>query len=305
MERKTSAKKVPAKEPVEVVLEDDAQEAEIVTPRAVKPKKKKKELVVVEKKQEVAPATPSSLMAMAIEKKVDVEVLERLVAMQENWEKKEAKKAFDRSMAAFQADCPTIKKTKQVRTKSNMIAYSYAPIESIVSQVKDILLKHGFSYSTSMELQDKGVKVAVKVIHEQGHFEVSEMAVPFGTMTAIMSASQQAAAAQTFAKRYAFCNAFGILTGDEDNDGANIPTGERASDVRPTAPAPVPSRTIQMEADPEPVTTAPAQPVAPAGRQQHRCEVGAEVITEQEAIYSIRMFGRPLCRTHQKEANHK
>ena len=30
------------------------------------------------------------------------------------------------------------------------------------------------------------------------------------------------AAAQTFAKRYAFCNAFGILTGDDDND-AQVP----------------------------------------------------------------------------------
>ena len=33
-----------------------------------------------------------------------------------------------------------------------------------------------------------------------------------------MSAQQKVGAALTFAKRYAFCNAFGIMTGDEDND---------------------------------------------------------------------------------------
>ena len=33
-----------------------------------------------------------------------------------------------------------------------------------------------------------------------------------------MSQTQVEAAALTFAKRYAFCNAFGILTGDEDTD---------------------------------------------------------------------------------------
>ena len=33
-----------------------------------------------------------------------------------------------------------------------------------------------------------------------------------------MNAPQKFASALTFAKRYAFCNAFGILTGDEDDD---------------------------------------------------------------------------------------
>jgi hypothetical protein len=48
------------------------------------------------------------------------------------------------------------------------------------------------------------------------------MTVPFGNKTDIMSQSQVAAAATTFAKRYAFCNAFGILTGDEDTDAAVV-----------------------------------------------------------------------------------
>ena len=43
-----------------------------------------------------------------------------------------------------------------------------------------------------------------------------------------MSQTQVEAAALTFAKRYAFCNAFGILTGDEDTD-AKRPTGDQDS----------------------------------------------------------------------------
>jgi ERF superfamily. len=35
-----------------------------------------------------------------------------------------------------------------------------------------------------------------------------------------MSDTQHVAAALTFAKRYAFTNAFGIMTGDDDNDAA-------------------------------------------------------------------------------------
>ena len=44
--------------------------------------------------------------------------------------------------------------------------------------------------------------------------------LPLGNKTRIMSQTQVEAAALTFAKRYAFCNAFGILTGDEDTDAS-------------------------------------------------------------------------------------
>jgi hypothetical protein len=43
--------------------------------------------------------------------------------------------------------------------------------------------------------------------------------VPLGT-EAFMSEVQKFGARATFAKRYAFCDAFGIITGDKDNDGA-------------------------------------------------------------------------------------
>lgn len=161
------------------------------------------------------------LMSQAITNKVPVETMERLLGMRRELKAEFAKEAYDRAMADFQAECPTIQKTKSVKTKSGAVAYQYAPIESIVSQIKAILQKHGFSYSTRMELLPDGVKVTCKVTHASGHSEESPMQVPLGTKTDIMSQTQVVAAAQTFAKRYAFCNAFGILTGDEDDDAVS------------------------------------------------------------------------------------
>ncbi len=268
------------------------------------------EVSVVESKQEVAVVphkeveivpskSPADLIAMAIEKGTNVDALEKLMGLQERWEAREAKKAFDRSMAAFQAECPTIQKTKEVKTKEGKSAYKYAPIESIVNQVKTILEKHGFSYSTSMELKEKGVKVAVKVVHTQGHSEISEMEVPFGTQTAIMSNSQQAAAAQTFAKRYAFCNAFGILTGDQDNDGATIETNQPGQVSRPAPARPTVNRPAApaKQAEQTTVDTSDSQDVADG----NRCQECTNQITQQEAVYSVRMYGKPLCRPHQAD----
>lgn len=182
------------------------------------------EKLAVKKPQVTIRGEAEALISQAIDKNVSVETMEKLLAMRRELKAEKAKEEYDRSMANFQTECPIIEKTKEVRTKTGAIAYKYAPIESIVAQVKEALKNNGFSYSTNMELKPTGVKVFVKVTHNGGHSEITEMEVPLGTQTNIMSSSQVVAAAQTFAKRYAFCNAFGILTGNEDTDAA--PTEE-------------------------------------------------------------------------------
>src|SRR3990167_10830807 len=124
--------------------------------------------------------TPEVLISQGIEKGLSVDVMERLLAMRTAIKQERAKEESDKAMAAFQSECPPIKRTKSVKTNSGQIAYSYAPLESIVLQVKDLLKKHGFSYSTRMELKNDGVKVTCRAIHQSGHSEESPMEVPFG-----------------------------------------------------------------------------------------------------------------------------
>lgn len=216
------------------------------------PKRKKQVAVVTENSIAVQPTTNESvsvesLITQAIQNKVPVETMERLLAMRRELKAEFAKKSFDEAMAAFQAECPTIVKTKEVKTRNGVVAYRYAPIESIVEQVAPMLQKNGFSYSTSMELMPAGVKVMVKVTHRDGHSEVSPMEVPLGNKTDIMSQSQVVAAAQTFAKRYAFCNAFGILTGDEDIDGRTETVTKPTETTKPVFPPSKPVEPIRKE----------------------------------------------------------
>lgn len=180
--------------------------------------------------KEVQTTGADSLIAQAIDKGLPVETLEKLLTLRDREEAREARFAFNRAMAAFQGECPNIEKTKVVTNSNGNRLYSYAPLDSIVSQVKDLLQKHGFSYSTKTEITDRGVKATCIVRHFQGHEEISEMEVPQSEGTNAMSASQKTAAATTFAKRYAFCNAFGIMTGDEDSEKA-LRTSEVVADA--------------------------------------------------------------------------
>jgi len=182
---------------------------------------KKKDLAVVKTAMpKIQEQSAEMLISQAIEKGTSVDTMERLLAMRRELKAEWSKEQFDNAMADFQTDCPTIQKTKGVRTKEGKMAYKYAPIESIVEQVKPFLKTYGFSYSIQQVFnnESKMVKITCKVKHKDGHSEDYEMEVPLGTKTGIMSDTQVVAAASTFAKRYAFCNAFGILTGDEDTD---------------------------------------------------------------------------------------
>jgi hypothetical protein len=180
-----------------------------------------------------------ALISEAIKQGTPVDTMERILAMRRELKAEFAKEAFDRAMAKFQSECPVIQKTKTVRTDAGAVAYKYAPIESIVEQVKVPLQTNGFSYSTNMRMLESGVEVTVKVTHSAGHSELTQMTVPFGAKTRVMSDTQVVAAASTFAKRYAFCNAFGILTGDEDNDAQPLPQqpARTAKPVTPGKPA--------------------------------------------------------------------
>lgn len=162
-----------------------------------------------------------SLISKAIEQNICVETMEKLLAMRRELKEEFAREQFNRCMAGFQAACPEIKKTKKVFQKhSNQVRYSYAPLESIIAQVKDSLKDYGFSYLITTAQKETNFTAICVVNHVDGHSVETSFTVPIDP-DAYMSDQQKVASASTYAKRYAFCNAFGIMTADEDNDANN------------------------------------------------------------------------------------
>lgn len=157
-----------------------------------------------------------SLICFAIESKVDVSTLERLIAMREKVMAERAKAKFDAAMAAFQRECPIIKKEKPGPNNS----YKYAPLEDVVAAVKEKIYEHGFSYSidSTTPAQD-WIEVSCRVTHRGGHSAVSSFKIPTDQRNRMMSDPQRYLGSLTFAKRVAFMNAFGIVASGEDKDG--------------------------------------------------------------------------------------
>lgn len=165
---------------------------------------------------------PGSLVQLAIEKGVDVGVIERLVALQERVTERDARAAYFDALASFQEDVPHIQKSKTVNYAAGSgarVQYNYAPLEEITRTIRPILKRNGLSYSWDVESTDGGVMVVAAVLrHVDGHEERSTFPVPVDTR-AKMSAAQAHGAALTYGKRQALVAVLGLTTTDDDVDG--------------------------------------------------------------------------------------
>ena len=189
-----------------------------------------KKAVQVVEGQAMAQAQPISieaLMAQAIDKNVSPETMEKLMAMRREIHAEKAREEFNIAMAQFQVECPIIQRKKEgSKTKTGIIAFHYAPLEDIIGQTKDLIQQHGFSYIFKTEKNEKSVKATCIVNHAQGHSENSSADIPIGGGTPLMTTPQVVSSIMTFAKRLAFSNAFGIVTGYEDTDTIGLSTAQ-------------------------------------------------------------------------------
>jgi hypothetical protein len=185
----------------------------------------------------------NNFIAQAIAVNAPIETMERLFVLQKEFKAEKAKEAFVRAKAALQAEIPIIEKKKVVKGKDGQIRYKYAPLEDELAQknedgktVKQLIGEHGFSYSFREVVTPDSITAICILTHIEGHSEESPFTVDIGS-EAFMTDVQKRGARMTFAKRYAFNNALGLITGDEDTDGTetdkeNEPKSEKAKIVR-------------------------------------------------------------------------
>lgn len=172
------------------------------------------------KKQE---SSVETFISQAIKAGVPIETLERLLALRKEARAEQAHEAFTYAMAKFQAECPVIAKTKEVKNKDGKVTYRYAPLDTIILQTKGALGSNQLAYDFTEVRDEKTITVTCTITHSMGHTKSSAFTVDIGSES-FMTDTQKYGARNTFAKRYAFMNVLGIATGDEDTDAREITT---------------------------------------------------------------------------------
>ena len=149
---------------------------------------------------------------------VDVEKLEKLLEMNERWEKSEAEKAFNRDFISLQNDLPDIGEGGQIIHKGTLISKYARWDEDINPVIKPILAQHGFTLSFETDTTDR-IKVTAHLIHRDGHSRSGSFCAPVDKSGA-KNEVQGMGSSVSYAKRYAAGPLLNLTMRGLDDDGA-------------------------------------------------------------------------------------
>jgi hypothetical protein len=167
-----------------------------------------------------------------------VDVIERMMAMQERLIKDQRKQEFDDAIARIQADIPQIEKDGRITGGSNA---AYSRYETIDDYIRPLLAREGVAIRVSEEASadENGRILFSMTVSKGGHSETVQrrFSVDVGATTRdgrqVRSKIQDDGSTSTYAKRYLLIAFFNIVTRNMDTDGrsARPITQDQARDI--------------------------------------------------------------------------
>lgn len=192
---------------------------------------------VVERKQEpvnTATAIIQVIERAALNPDIDVEKMERLLAMQERIMKQNAEMAFNAAMRAAQEEMPKVLRNK----RNDQTSSNYADLEKVNEVIVPVYTKHGFSLSfgTADTALSGHIRITCLVSHVEGHSRpyFTDMPLDLAGIKGNQNKTPTHAHGSTmsYGRRYLTLLIFNITLTNEDKDG-NKP-GDRITDDQVT-----------------------------------------------------------------------
>lgn len=169
---------------------------------------------------------PRTLMHPLVEKMLTQnptpEALEKILGLQREWEKDEARRAYNVALTALKGDLPPfLKRDKTVEYLK--VKYTHTSLAAAMDTVTPHLTAHGFSLTWTPGNNDKGgIMVTAKLTHRMGHSEQATLTAAPDT-GGNKSGPQAIASTVTLLQRYTALSLLGLATADQVE-----PTGEGA-----------------------------------------------------------------------------
>jgi hypothetical protein len=167
------------------------------------------QLTLTEKQPPALVENPStgSLIAAVIQSGItadNVEVIERLAALKEREEGRDAERQFNSAFVALQTDIPVIVASSVIPNRGK-----YERFEDVMEKVGPLLRRHGFSVSFEQSADDKRITVKCHLRHIAGHSSTTPFSVRLGGRAD--SETQADCKASTTAKRNSLLQALNIV----------------------------------------------------------------------------------------------
>ena len=148
---------------------------------------------------------------------IDTVTMEKVMDLQERYEKREAEKAYNAAMVALKGELPTfIEQDKEVNFEDRsgkLVNYTHATAANVVSGIVPHLTEYGFSHSWIPRNDASMVYVKCRLTHADGHSEKCEIGAP-PDLSGKKSLSQGVSSTITRLERYTILALLGIVTKD-------------------------------------------------------------------------------------------
>jgi ERF superfamily len=148
---------------------------------------------------------------------IDMDKMERLLAMKERLDAKAAVEAYNTAFAEMQTELPEIDEHGKIKV-GEQVRSTYAKWEDINVVIKPILAKHGFGLSFRTSTEAGKADVTAILMHKGGHREETSMKLDADT-SGSKNGVQALASSVSYAKRYTASAILNITTRGLDDDG--------------------------------------------------------------------------------------
>jgi hypothetical protein len=172
--------------------------------------------------------SPASMMLAAMDRGANLEQIEKMMELQERWEKREAEKVFREDFAAFRGENIIIPKTRHVDRGAGG-SFDQAEYDEVCRRLSPALSAHGFSFRHDQRfgLQRRMIEgvendigwvwVTCHLEHRKGHSESLQLEGPPGDLK-VNTPTQNMQVTASYLKRQSLLAITGTATGGEDDE---------------------------------------------------------------------------------------
>lgn len=164
--------------------------------------------------------TPMDMLNEAVGQGASIDVLKELMDLQERWDRRQARKAFDAALAAARAELPTIIKNRTVDYQPQgkpRVTYRHEDLAGIAQSVDPVLAAHGLSYRwRTSSAPNEPITVTCIIAHRDGHSEETTLSAGRDNSGG-KNDIQSIGSAVTYLQRYTLKAALGIAASHDDD----------------------------------------------------------------------------------------
>jgi len=188
------------------------------------------DLKVIDKRHQVSKVegeaidaeSPNAVVLMAMQKGYSPELIEKMMELQERFEKTQARKAYHKAMAKFKANPPKVWRDIQVKYEAKggqVQSWSHSDLGKASDSINIALGEYGLNATWRTEPQDNNIlKVTCIIYHELGHSE-STWLQSLPDTSGSKNAIQAVGSALFYLERYTLFAITGLAPARMDDDG--------------------------------------------------------------------------------------